>query len=46
MTLHLLKLCVGADSIQDLHDWIAQRLADQRRRKKPVENFHTTRMVQ
>ena len=45
MPLHLLKLCVGAESIQDLQDWITERLADQRRRKKPVENFHTTRMV-
>jgi hypothetical protein len=23
MALHLIKLCVGADSIEDLEDWIA-----------------------
>ena len=28
MTIHLIKLCVGADSIEDLSDWQAQRLAD------------------
>lgn len=26
MTIHLIKLCVGADSIEDLGDWQAQRL--------------------
>ncbi|HUZ67122.1 MAG TPA: DUF1489 domain-containing protein, partial [Beijerinckiaceae bacterium] len=30
MSLHLLKLCVGADSIRDLETWIAERLAARR----------------
>jgi hypothetical protein len=45
MALHLLKLCVGADSIQDLEDWVAERLAQKRRRGEPGEHHHTTRMV-
>ena len=32
MTLHLIKLCVGADSIADLEEWIAERMAERRRR--------------
>ncbi len=45
MPLHLLKLCVGADSIADLGGWIASRLAEQRRAGQPAEQRHTTRMV-
>jgi hypothetical protein len=45
MALHLIKLCVGADSIQDLLEWIDERLAERRRKKQPVEHVHTTRMV-
>jgi hypothetical protein len=46
MPLHLIKLSVGTDSIEDLEDWIAQKLKDQKKRgvKKP-ERVHTTRMV-
>lgn len=39
MVLHLVKLCVGADSIEDLRDWQAGRL------KKTREILHTTRMM-
>ena len=45
MSLHLLKLCVGADSIRDLETWIAERLAARRRAKEPLEHVHTTRMA-
>ena len=46
MPLHLIKLSVGTDSIEDLEDWIKLKLAEQKKRgvKKP-ERFHTTRMV-
>ena len=43
MALHLLKLCVGCDSIQDLEAWIAER-----RRMAggtEAEHIHITRMV-
>ncbi|MCC6948235.1 MAG: DUF1489 family protein [Bradyrhizobiaceae bacterium] len=45
MALHLIKLCVGADSIQDLKEWIAERLAEKKRKRQPLEHVHTTRMV-
>jgi hypothetical protein len=45
MPLHLIKLCVGADSIDDLRSWIAERLAEQAGRGEVSEQRHTTRMV-
>ena len=42
MTLHLIKLCVGADSIDDLHDWQSQRLAERRAKKRNARLEHTT----
>jgi len=45
MALHLIKLCVGAESIQDLEDWIKKRLADKKRRSEKPEHIHVTRMV-
>ena len=43
MALHLIKLCVGCDSIQDLEDWIKEKR--KRTRGKKTEHIHTTRMV-
>ena len=45
MALHLLKLCVGCDSVEDLEEWIAERLDERRRAGEPVEHWHTTRIV-
>ena len=45
MPLHLLKLCVGAESIGDLEGWIDERMALRRARSEPLEQLHTTRMV-
>lgn len=45
MALNLIKLCVGADSVEDLEEWIAGRLADARARGDAIEQFHTTRMM-
>jgi hypothetical protein len=45
MTLHLIKLCVGADSVRDLEDWIRQKLKDKRKRGEKPEHIHRTRMV-
>ena len=45
MALHLLKLCVGAESIGDLEGWIDERMALRRARGEPLEQLHTTRMV-
>jgi hypothetical protein len=45
MPLHLIKLCVGCDSVRDLQDWIKQRLKEKRRRGEKPEHIHRTRMV-
>lgn len=45
MTLHLIKLCVGADSVADLRGWQADRLADKKRRGEELLLKHTTRQM-
>ena len=45
MPLHLVKLCVGCDSVADLEDWIGQKLKDKKKRGQKPEHIHTTRMV-
>jgi hypothetical protein len=45
MPLHLIKLCVGCDSIRDLEDWIKQKLKEKRKRGEKLEHVHRTRMV-
>jgi hypothetical protein len=44
MPLHLIKLCVGCDSVADLEDWIKQRLREKKRRGQKPEHIHITRM--
>ncbi|MGB5949022.1 MAG: DUF1489 domain-containing protein [Parvibaculum sp.] len=45
MALHLIKLCVGADDVEDLRSWQQERLAEKRRLKEPQILAHVTRMV-
>jgi hypothetical protein len=45
MALHLIKLCVGCDSVRELEDWIKQKLKDKRKRREKAEHIHRTRMV-
>ena len=45
MTLHLIKLCVGADSIEDLADWQSKRAAERRKKGGSGDVFHITRMT-
>ncbi|RBO99053.1 DUF1489 family protein [Pseudochrobactrum asaccharolyticum] len=45
MALHLVKLCVGCDSLEDLAAWIDFRLEECRANGVVPEQFHTTRMV-
>lgn len=42
MPLHLIKLCVGADSIEDLAVWQRGRLAAMRKAGEKPELFHRT----
>ncbi|KQS88284.1 MULTISPECIES: DUF1489 family protein [unclassified Rhizobium] len=45
MALHLIKLCVGADSIDDLRDWVARRALTAIAAGLEPHSTHTTRMV-
>jgi hypothetical protein len=45
MPLHLIKLCVGCDSIADLEDWIKQKFKEKKKRGQKPEHIHITRMV-
>jgi len=45
MPLHLVKLCVGCDSVRDLEDWIEENRLHHVRLGRPYEQTHTTRMV-
>ena len=45
MILHMIKLCVGAESIEDLAEWQKGRLAAQRAAGETPRLFHGTRMV-
>jgi hypothetical protein len=45
MALHLIKLCVGCDSVRELEGWIRERMRAKRQRGEPREHIHTTRMV-
>ena len=45
MALHLIKLCVGADSIEDLREWVAERSLLAIAAGHEPSSTHTTRMV-
>ena len=45
MALHLIKLCVGCESIADLTAWIAESSAARRARGMKDEQTHVTRMM-
>ena len=45
MSLNLIKLCVGCDSVAELSSWIKQRLKQKKARKEKPEHIHTTRMA-
>jgi hypothetical protein len=45
MTLHILKLCVGCDSVEELADWQRRRLAALRQADPKAELMHVTRQT-
>ncbi len=45
MALHLVKLCVGCDSVRDLERWIRQKLKEKKARGEKPEHIHRTRMM-
>lgn len=45
MTIHLVKMCVGCSSIEELASWIDYHLEELRIKSEKPEQFHVTRMV-
>ena len=45
MSLHLMKLAVGCNSVADLTGWIKQQIKQKKARGEKPEHIHTTRMV-
>jgi len=45
MALHLIKLCVGCDSVKDLEDWIREKRKRLKKSGSAREHIHTTRMT-
>jgi hypothetical protein len=45
MPLHLIKLCVGAESIADLEEWIEERVRERVAQGGSRRSQHVTRMV-
>ena len=45
MPLHLIKLCVGVETVDELQAYVAKRLAHARATGAAMEQVHTTRMV-
>jgi hypothetical protein len=45
VTLHLIKLCVGCDSVKDLEDWIREKQRERRKKGQGRQHVHRTRMV-
>ncbi len=44
MALHMLKLCVGVENVEDLSGWQVKRMAELAKKGKPAIPFHDTRM--
>ena len=45
MTIHLLKLSVGPDSLADLARWQNARLKEKKKKRQPLLLQHVTRMT-
>ena len=45
MPLHLIKLAVGCDSVRELKEWVAERMATARKKGLPQRHVHITRMT-
>ncbi|MFD2239027.1 DUF1489 family protein [Aureimonas populi] len=45
MPLHMIKLCVGVESVEDLRAWVETRLQEARDAGRPAEQSHVTRVM-
>src|ERR1700739_3755532 len=44
MSLHLIKLAVGCDSVKELKEWVAERMRTAKKKGLPQRHTHITRM--
>ncbi len=44
MALHMIKLCVGVDTVDELQEWQVKRAKERAKKGKPANPFHDTRM--
>lgn len=45
MSLHLIKLAVGCDSVKELKQWVAERMKVAKKKGLPQRHIHITRMT-
>ena len=45
MTLHLIKLAVGCESVKELQDWVRERMRRAKEQGLPRRHIHVTRMT-
>ena len=45
MSLHLIKLAVGCDSVKELKSWVAERMKTAKKKGLPLHHVHITRMT-
>jgi hypothetical protein len=45
MSLHLIKLAVGCDSVKELKEWVAERMRTAKKKGLPQRHTHITRMT-
>src|SRR5258707_11502206 len=45
MSLHLIKLAVGCESVKELKGWVAERMATAKKKGLPLHHIHITRMT-
>jgi hypothetical protein len=45
MSLHLIKLAVGCESVKELRSWVAERIRTAKKKGLPLHHIHITRMT-
>lgn len=45
MALHMVKLCVGVENVEDLKEWQDRRVKERIKKKQSPNPFHDTRMT-
>ncbi|MGA2288902.1 DUF1489 family protein [Bradyrhizobium sp.] len=45
MSLHLIKLAVGCESVKELRSWVAERIRIAKKKGLPLHHVHVTRMT-